>query len=380
VFRERNLTLGRIGGVEVRVGVSWFVVVALVTWSFWDRFNPNPRFHGATAFVMAACAAVLLLGSVLAHELAHALEARYRGVPVGGITLFLFGGVTETNMEARRPVDEFALTAVGPFTSLATGAAFGLVSVVCGQLGLDAPAAVLGDVGWLNIALAVFNLLPGAPLDGGRIVRAIAWRVTGDRVRATLIAARAGWVVGTLIFGLGLFQVFFVPPAFINGLWMAFIGWFLVGAAGTEAGQAQLHRALAQTPLRRLFGRRADVVSADVSVTEAIEGWFRPLGADAFLVADETGAVVGVLTLEDVRGAAPDRTVRDVMRPLDGVARIDADASGTAALDALARGGPGGHIVLVEDDGQLLGVVTSRALLTQLRRQQELESALGAGR
>ena len=117
-----------------------------------------------------------------------------------------------------------------------------------------------------------------------------------------------------------------------------------------------------------------------MSVTEAIEGWFRPLDADAFLVADETGAVVGVLTLEDVRGAAPERKVQDVMRPLDGVARIDADASGTAALDALAGGGPGGHIVLAEDDGQLLGVVTSRALLTQLRRQQELDSALGAGR
>jgi Zn-dependent protease/CBS domain-containing protein len=380
VFRERNLTLGRIGGVEVRVGVSWFVVVALVTWSFWDRFNANPRFHGATAFVMAASAAVLLLGSVLAHELAHALEARYRGVPVGGITLFLFGGVTETSMEARRPVDEFALTAVGPFTSLAAGAAFGLLSVVFRGVGLDAPAFVLGDVGWLNVGLAVFNLLPGAPLDGGRILRAVAWRVTGDRARATIIAARAGWAVGTLIFTLGLFQVFFVPSAFVNGLWMAFIGWFLVGAAATEAGQAQLRRALAHVPVRRLFGRRAETVPADVSVAEAIEGWFRPLGADAFLVADETGAVVGVLTLDDVRGAVPDRPVREVMRSLDDVPRIQADASAVAALDALAPGGPGSHVVLVEDDGQLLGVVTSRTLLTQLRRQQELESALGAGR
>jgi Zn-dependent protease len=377
VWGERNLSLGRIGGVEVRIGISWFVVVFLVTWSFWDRFDANPRFHGATAFVMAVAAAVLLLGSVLAHELAHALEARYRGVPVAGITLFLFGGVTETSMEARRPVDEFALTAVGPFTSLATGAVFGLVGVAAGRLGLDAPAAVFGVVGWLNVALAVFNLLPGAPLDGGRIVRAIAWRVTGDRIRATLIAAQAGRVVGTLIVILGLFEIFFVPAAFISGLWLAFIGWFLVGAAATEAAQAQLRRSVAQVPLRQLFARPIEPVPADVSVAEAVERWFRPLGRDAFLVADDSGRPVGVLTLDDVRGTAPERvTVRDVMRSLDDVTKLDADAPASAVLDALAHGG----VIVVEDDGEPLGVATVRSLLAQLRHQKELEAVLGARR
>src|SRR5207237_5474096 len=124
---------------------------------------------------MALAAAALLLVSVLAHELAHGLEARYRGIPVGGITLFLFGGVTET-LEARRPVDEFAMTAVGPFTSLAFGCGLGLVAVAADHAGLHSLAAVCGLVGWLNIGLAVFNLFPGAPLDGGRILRAIVWR------------------------------------------------------------------------------------------------------------------------------------------------------------------------------------------------------------
>jgi Zn-dependent protease len=375
LFGERTLTLGRIGGVEVRVSISWFLVVALVTWSFWDRFDADPRFHGPTAFAMAVAAAILLLGSVLAHELAHALEAGYRGVPVGGITLFLFGGVTETSMEARRPVDEFALTAVGPFTSLATGALFGLLSVVASGLGLKAPAAVLGDVGWLNVALALFNLLPGAPLDGGRIVRAVAWKVTGNRIRATLIAAGAGRVVGSLILGLGLFQVFFVPAAFINGLWLSFIGWFLVGAAAAEAAQAQLHRALVQVPVRQLLGPRVEPVPADLSVTHAIEQWFRPHGGDAFLVADETGRAVGLLTLDDVRGRTG-VTVRDVMRSLDDVPKIDVDASGAAALDALAPDG----VVVVMDEDEPLGVLTSRTLLAQLRRQEELEAALGGTR
>jgi Zn-dependent protease len=375
VFGEPKLTLGRIGGVEVRVGVSWLVVVALVTWSFWDRFDADPRFHGPTAFVMAVAAAVLLLSSVLAHELAHALEARYRGVPVAGITLFLFGGVTETSMEARRPVDEFALTAVGPFTSLATGAVLGLLGVTADRLGLDAAAAVFGVVGWLNVALAVFNLLPGAPLDGGRIVRAIAWRVTGDRVRATLIAAWAGRVVGSLILALGLFELFFVPAAFVSGLWMAFIGWFLIGAATMEAAQAELRRSLARVPLRRLVGRPVEPVPPDVSVAEAIERWFEPLGGDAFLVADESGRPVGVLTLADVRGTAPDRVrVREVMRSLDDVMKLDADVPASAVLDAVD------DVVVVEDGGQPIGVVTSRSLPARLRHQKELEAVVGARR
>src|SRR4051794_18079946 len=189
---NRGARLARIGGITVRADASWLIAVALVTWSFWDRFDNDRRFGGNAAFLMALAAAVLFFVSVLAHELAHALEARSRGVPVGGITLFLFGGATEMQVEARRPIDEFAFTAVGPFTSLTVGCLFGLLAVTADHRGLAEAAEVFGVAGWLNVGLAAFNLLPGAPLDGGRIVRAVAWKLTGNRPRAVRIAARAG--------------------------------------------------------------------------------------------------------------------------------------------------------------------------------------------
>src|SRR5579884_3145352 len=194
--RARILGAMRIGGITVRAHPSWLVALALVTWSFWDRFDHDPRFTTTAALVMAVVTAALFFASVLAHELGHALEARFRRLPVGGITLFLFGGATEVPEGARRPLDEFVMVAVGPFVSLTLGCGFGLLATAADHTGLRPLAEVAGVLGWLNVGLAVFNVLPGSPLDGGRMLRAVAWRVTGDRHRAGVIAARAGQVLG----------------------------------------------------------------------------------------------------------------------------------------------------------------------------------------
>jgi Zn-dependent protease/CBS domain-containing protein len=370
---RRGATLVRIGGIAVRADASWLVAVALVTWSLWDRFDHDPRFGGSAAFPMALAAAALLFLSVVAHEVAHALEARSRGVPVGGITLFLFGGVTDMRAEARRPIDEFALTAVGPFTSLAVGCLFGLVATTADHLGLSGLAEVFGVVGWLNVGLAVFNLLPGAPLDGGRIVRAIAWKVTGDRHRAARIAAGAGQVLGSLLFALGLFEVFFVPALFTNGLWLTFLGWFLTSAAKSEMTMEELRQTLAARPLRRFTTRGFDPIPADATVDDAIERWFRLYDRDAFFVADEPpGPVVGVLTLDDVRRVPPEARGRvpvgDVMRPIDDVPWLDADTPSSAVLDQLEGDG----VAVVFDDGEPLGLVTLDDVLARLRRDDAL--------
>jgi Zn-dependent protease/CBS domain-containing protein len=384
---RRGATLVRIGGIAVRADASWLVAVALVTWSFWDRFDHDPRFGGSAAFPMALAAAGLLFVSVLAHEVAHALEARSRGVPVGGITLFLFGGMTEMPVEARRPIDEFALTAVGPFTSLAVGCLFGLVATTADHLGLSGLAEVFGVVGWLNVGLAVFNLLPGAPLDGGRIVRAIAWKVTGDRRKAARIAAGAGQVLGSLLFALGLFEVFFVPPLFTNGLWLTFLGWFLTSAAKSEMTMEKLRQTLAARPLRRFTARGFDPIPADATVDDAIERWFRLYDRGAFFVADQpSGPLVGVLTLDDVRRVPPEARgrvlVRDVMRPIDELPWLDADTPSSAVLDQLEGDG----VTVVFDDGEPIGLLTVGDVLARLRRDEELGRApagpvtTGAGR
>ena len=162
-------TLVRIGGIPVRVDASWFLIILLLAWSFWTRFTTVPPTHRAgVALLMAVTATALFAVSLLGHELAHALEARRRGVPVGGITLYLFGGATEIlSEEVKGPGDQLALTIAGPWTSLVFGALFGLIAYLSQQAGSQALSDVFGELGWLNALLAIFNLLPGAPLDGG---------------------------------------------------------------------------------------------------------------------------------------------------------------------------------------------------------------------
>ena len=221
------------GGVDIRLDNSWLVIAALVTFLFWDTFNE--RRGAPAAFAMAVAATLLFFGSVLAHEIAHALEARHRGIEVRSITLYLFGGATETASEARRPGDEFAVTAVGPWTSLVLGCGFGLIAFGAGQANLAAAGQVAALLAWSNLALAFFNLLPGAPLDGGRILDSIVWRVTGNHDRARRVATSAGRLLGYALVVLGFFEAVAVSGGFIGGLWLAFIGWFLAQAAAAEA-------------------------------------------------------------------------------------------------------------------------------------------------
>jgi Zn-dependent protease len=291
---RRGFPLARIGGIAVRADASWLVVVALVTWSFWDRFDHDPRFGGSAAFIMALAAAVLFFVSVLAHELAHALEGRFRGVPIGGITLFLFGGMTEMRVEARRPIDEFAMTAVGPFTSLTIGCLFGLLANAADHRGLAELAQVFGVVGWLNVGLTVFNLLPGAPLDGGRILRAIAWKVTGNRHLAVRIAAGAGQVLGGLLIAIGLFEVFFVPAAFVNGLWLAFLGWVLTLDDVRRVPPEARGRVLVQDVMRSVDD--LPWLEADTPASAVLD----QLEADGVAVVFDDAEPLGLVTLPDV--------------------------------------------------------------------------------
>jgi Zn-dependent protease len=225
-------TVARVGGVDIRVDRSWVFIAVLATWSFWARFQDERG--AAVALVMAIVAAVLFFGSILAHELAHALEARHRGIEVRSITLYLFGGATETASEARRPGDEFAVTAVGPWTSLVLGCAFALLASGADEVGLTAPGQVAALLAWVNLVLAFFNVLPGAPLDGGRMLDSLVWRVTGDHRRARRVATGAGRVLGSALVALGLFEVVAVSGGVVDGLWLALVGWFLVQAAAAE--------------------------------------------------------------------------------------------------------------------------------------------------
>lgn len=240
-----SFRLGRIAGVPVGVNWSVLVIFLLIAWALsasqFPRAYPG---HSTPAYVAAglAAAVVFFLG-LLAHEVAHAVIAKRNGIEVEGITLWLFGGVSELKGEAKDPGAELRIAGVGPLVSLLIGLFFAAIAVVLTVAG--AHGLLLGALAWLagiNVLLAIFNVLPAAPLDGGRLLRAAVWKATGDRTKASVVAARAGWILGAVLIGLGLWQ--FLVGAGVGGLWLALIGWFLIGAAGMEERQARMGSAL----------------------------------------------------------------------------------------------------------------------------------------
>ncbi len=246
-MQTRILPGRRLAGVEVRLDLSILVLVVLVGWAFTGIFRGD---HGLTvAIVMAGVAAVLVVLTTLAHELGHALEARYRGMEVEGITLLLFGGVTELHAEGQTARDELAVAAVGPWISLVCAAVFGLLATFADVLlpssAAEPVAQVAGVLGWWNLLLAAFNLVPGAPLDGGRVLRALLWMLTGDRLRALRISVRAGQLIGVLLIVFGLVTLVRAGPR-ASLVVAAFVlsGVFLLRAAAAELRQAELNAVL----------------------------------------------------------------------------------------------------------------------------------------
>jgi len=237
--------------IEVRLDPTLVVLIALIVWTLAAHFASE---HGwPSALGMGAIGMVLFLASILAHELGHALEARHRNIEVESITLLIFGGVTQMHAHSSRPRDEFAIAAVGPFISLLSAAVFGLVSLMTPQLMFGAQLTqVLRLLAALNLALAVFNLIPGAPLDGGRVLRAGLWAVLGDRGRAIRLAARCGQGLGIALFVVGLYVAYTAPEALLASVWYLAIGGFLYWAAGREHRSSRLDELYSLTRLREV--------------------------------------------------------------------------------------------------------------------------------
>jgi Zn-dependent protease len=268
---EDGIPLGRIAGIRVAANWTLLIVVALLVLGLAGGVFPR-EYPGVAAgwyLVAALVGAALFLASLLAHELAHALVARRAGVAVESITFWLFGGVARLGGDASTPVAALWIALVGPLTSLALGGLF--AAVAAGLRGAGAPSVVAGVAGWLawtNLGLAAFNLLPGAPLDGGRVLRALLWFRHGDGDRAARTAARAGRVLGIVLVGLGILQIFAGQGA--SGLWVAFIGWFLGGAARAEEQYAAARSTLAGVRVRDAMTPNPVVAPASATVAEAL--------------------------------------------------------------------------------------------------------------
>jgi Zn-dependent protease/CBS domain-containing protein len=369
-----TVRLGRIGGVEIGAHWSWLLVFALIVWSLASGVFPetNPGLSDGAYLAMAIVAAVLFFASLLLHELGHAMQARRDGVAIGGITLWVFGGVAQLRGQPRSPGAELRIALAGPAVSLALGAIFLLVA-----LALPLPSRVDGVLFWLgqiNLYLLVFNLLPALPLDGGRVLHALLWRSRNDYLSATRTAGALGRRFGQLLIAGGLLLVIFVGD--FGGVWLAFIGWFLVGAAEAELQSAEARGALAGLTVRDAMIRGPVTVDAAASVQELMDEVFVPKRHTTYPVMND-GEPVGIVSfrraMELPRAAWASTRVRDIM-----VGSRDVSTSPDAPLEeALTRlaGGDLGRL-LVCRDGHLEGLLS----LTDVTRLLEVRRRGARGR
>ena len=359
--------LGRIAGIRIGINWSWLIVFALIVWSLAAAVFPsqNPGLSDAEYVAMAVAAALLFFASLLLHELGHALQAKRDGLEIEGINLWLFGGVAQFKGGFPSAGAEFRIAIAGPLVSLALGALFVFIAAFVGL-----PNAVDGVVAWLgftNLILLAFNLLPALPLDGGRVLRSALWYFRGDLRWATWVASAVGRGFGFLFIGLGVFML--IVEGTFSGAWLAFIGWFLLQAATGEARYVATKQALDGLLVRDLMSRQPVTVDADLTLGQFMDevAWSHRYTTYPVL---ERGRPIGLLAFRSVASVPHDEwntsRVRDAMVPHDEVPLLD---QAEPAIDALAElSASDVHRGLVVEDGGLVGLLS----ITDLARALEI--------
>ena len=379
--RLGNVRLGSIAGIGIDVDWSLLIIFFLITFSLAAGVFPawHPDWSPILSWTTALAAAVLFFASVLAHELSHAIVGRAQGVQIGRITLFIFGGMAHMEREPPSWRAEFWMAIVGPLTSLALGFGFlWLAALVSGPLEINAddPGAALAALGptatllaWLgpiNILLGLFNLVPGFPLDGGRVLRAMIWGATGNLRLATRWASRAGQGFALLLMATGLvmmlgMQVPFFGGGFVNGLWLAFIGWFLNAMAGMSYRQLLIDESLGHVPVRQLMQTRFTRIDPLLRIRTLIDEHLMPSGQRAFPVVDD-GQFLGMVSLTDLRKCDssqwPSTIVSEIMTPVSALVTVTPEKDASEALALLGQ-----------RDLNQLPVIENNALVGLLRRE-----------
>ena len=374
---KSQIKLGTVFGVELGLHYSWLVIALLITFSLVAQFHAvNRDWSDAVVWSTAILTGLLFFACLFAHELSHAIVAKAHGIPVHKITLFLLGGVAQIEKDAADPKTEFWMAIVGPITSGVLGLAMLGLARLSGWTPWTSATtpgtALLVWLGYINLALAAFNMIPGFPLDGGRVLHAILWWAMGDAQRSTRAAAIVGQIIAVFFIGFGILRFF--QGAGLGGLWIAFIGWFLLQAAGATYMQVKMGTLLGGLRVEDVMSTDSYTVDPELSLQDFVHDHLMRTGRRFFLVVQD-GRLLGLITPNEVRAveprAWPFTPVRSVMRSADKVHFVSPDMPAMEALETMGREDVNQLPVMA--NGHIEGVVSRAHVLQVLRSREELK-------
>ncbi|MDE3113786.1 MAG: site-2 protease family protein [Chloroflexota bacterium] len=377
-----SILIARIFGIDIRIHLSWFLIFGLLLFTLSDPSGglfrmQRPQWSDQKLVIVAAITALLFFASVLSHELAHALVARTFRMPVSSITLFLLGGVANLRKEPPSARAEFLMAAAGPGTSLVLGGIGIAISgfggdVVSDVSALDPVVVVANYLGYINVALAVFNMIPGFPLDGGRVLRSIVWGITHDRARATGIAARGGQVVAALLLVYGIWRAVADQDAF-GGVWMGMIAYFLYTAASNSLEQERVATAVRGVQVQAVMTQQFLSVRARTPLAELVYGQLVPHNARAVAVLDGE-RLIGLVTIADLQkvdqSAWPQTPVEEVMTPASHLPAVSSTTRLMTAIESFASSAA--PVLPVVDNGALVGMLDRDTVASYIRMRETL--------
>ena len=364
--------IGSLFGIDIRIDSSWIIIFTFVTWTLASFYFPN-RFAGWPRWqywIIGVVTSLLFFASVLGHELTHSLVAIKQGESVRSITLFILGGVAELKGEPESPFKEFSMALVGPLSSIVIALFFLVISLLVRDI--SQPLwALTRYLALINFIIAIFNLIPGFPMDGGRVLRAIVWRITGDLRKATRVASLTGQSIAFLFIVFGIFLIF--GKAFFNGLWMVFIGWFIHSAAARGYKQVVMKDMLKDIRARDLMNREFETVSRELSLQELIEDHILKRRQRAFLVF-EKGQLDGIICLDDVKAVPKEKwattQVGEIMTPKEKLETVLPEDDGSSVLAKLT--GRNVNQVPVVKGAEVEGILCRSDVLQFLQLRAEL--------
>lgn len=365
-----TIKLGRIFGIEIGAHISWIIIFILVLFSLVSYFSvTQPQWLLLTQWVAAILSALLFFISVITHELGHSLMAQHYGIEVRSITLFLFGGVSQLQAETKRPKEEFWIAIFGPLTSLALAGLFSFIGTLA-----SANTLIVAVATWLtsiNFALAIFNMLPGLPLDGGHVLKGFIWWVTGNPKQANQIASASGQIVAMLMILTGI-TIFFETQGNFSGFWLVFLGWFLLDAARANFQENSTADILKSVTVADLMVKDCPKIDANISLLQFVKEHLLRTGRRFFIVTND-GKFIGIITASDLQGIKtemwPFRTVGDVMHPFDQFLWVSPDTTAYKALETMNTKEVNQLPIML--NGEVLGLVTRQHFMQLLAMHME---------